>query len=236
MISGKIDAIEKDLDLVLLKELRPEERSLAFAGFARKTLAEAQAGNAEILGRIPDHETYVDGRQGVREEAVTPNGVIIYEFNILDGVFDFVFEQLVKASPHKSGRYRQSFVFYADGQQVEPGGMFPPADEYVFMNTQPYSRKIERGASDQAREGVFQVTAAMAQRRFSNFAKVSFSFRSPINGAQSNIARIGPLRVMRDVNNPDRTKRGRFLKGSHTRAGNQAERMQRQPAITIWPR
>ena len=53
------------------------------------------------------------------------------------------------------------------------------AEEYVFINTQPYARKIEgtggRRMAPQAPDGVYQAVATLAQRRFGNIARITFS-------------------------------------------------------------
>ncbi len=67
--------------------------------------------------------------------------------------------------------------------EVDVGTEIPEASEYAFLNTQPYSRKIERGESPQAPEGVFQVVATLAQSRFGNIAKITFSYRAVMGGA-----------------------------------------------------
>lgn len=225
----RVEPLDKDIELLISRELSPDARSEVLAAFAMDSLAKAQETNTLALGHVPTHDTFVDGQRDAPESGVKPDGTIIYEFNLLEGVFSWIGEQLVRRAPVASGRYRDSFRFYADNREVSSGGIIPAAEEYVFINLQPYSRKIERGLSDQAPEGVFQVLSVMAQARFGNMVRVTFSFRSPMNGAQSNISRVGPLQVKRGEN-------GQFLKGSHTRAGNQAERAQRQPAIIIRPR
>ena len=63
----------------------------------------------------------------------------------------------------------------------------------MFLNTQPYARKIEgyRGlggvvhrapSSPQAPDGVYQAVATLAQRKFGNVAKITFSYRTAIGG------------------------------------------------------
>ena len=48
------------------------------------------------------------------------------------------------------------------------------ADEYVFINTVPYARKIERGSSSQAPDGVYQAVAMLARDRFGNVARITY--------------------------------------------------------------
>jgi len=73
----------------------------------------------------------------------------------------------------------------------------PPAQEYVFVNTTPYARKIEGNkgrppSSPQAPDGVYQAVATLA-RKFSNVAKVTFSYRT-VAGGERNPAIIVRLR------------------------------------------
>jgi hypothetical protein len=52
------------------------------------------------------------------------------------------------------------------------------ASRYEFVSTVPYARKIERGLSPQAPDGVYQVVAVLAQKRFGNVARIRFSYRA----------------------------------------------------------
>jgi hypothetical protein len=74
----------------------------------------------------------------------------------------------------------------ADGAEVDPSGAnVPPADEYVFINTVPYARRIERGSSSQAPDGVYQAVAMLARGRFGNIARITYSFRTVSSGKKS---------------------------------------------------
>jgi hypothetical protein len=225
-IKFKLDPIEKTFQTFLPGNLSAAERSATLAQFAQQQLGEAQAQNRAALGRVPEHETYVDGRQGAPLQTVRPDGTIIFEFVLLEEVFVAIADLLVKHSPiGKSsdrrpghpGLYRASHVFTADGVEVDPGAQAPPADEYAFINVQPYARKIEKGLSSQTPDGVYEVVAAMANGRFGNLARVMFGYRAPLFGAVDAWA--------------DRT--------GMARAGNprfRAEWLRRQPAIIIKPR
>jgi len=89
------------------------------------------------------------------------------------------------------GDYRDSITIFADDRAVaDPAGAVG-ADQVVIMATVPYARKLEGVAgkkyiSSQAPDGVFQVVAAMAKRRFSNQAKISYTFRN-IGGMTSSL-------------------------------------------------
>ncbi len=179
-ISG---AIDKDISILVSEATSPAERSRIFAQFAREQIAEASQTNTRILGRVPRSTTYVDGREGAALETVKPDGIIFTEFEIIDNTLKYIADQLEAHSPVLTGRYQKSHTLIADGVEVDPHGVIPSADEYVFINTQPYARKIERGFSSQSPEGVYQVVAALAQRRISNnVAKITYSFRTVIGG------------------------------------------------------
>lgn len=214
-INTKIDPIGTTEILMLTEGMSPAERSKALAEFARSNLAAAQEINRGVLGRIPEHTTFVDNRPGASEDAVRPDGVIVYEFDLIDEVFEWIGDMLVQHAPVRKGDYAASFIFTADGEVYEPGALLPDADEYVFTNIQPYARKIERGLSAQAPDGVFEVVAAMASRRFGNVAKIRFSYRAPIFGAINTWASTT------------------VMKSPYRRGVKRDEWLRRQPAIVI---
>lgn len=168
---------------MLSEGLSPKARSAVFAKYAKEQIAEAKETNRSILGRVPRHTVTVDGRENSSIDAVRPDGVVIAEFELIDDVLVWIADQLTIHSPFKTGRFRKHNTLFADGQETQVGSVIPVASEYVFMNTLPYARKIERGLSSQAPDGVYQAVAVLARRRFSNIAKISFSYRTAIGGS-----------------------------------------------------
>jgi hypothetical protein len=179
-ISTRLTGVNKDFEVMLKEDLSPQARSAALASIARAGLAEAQETNRKALGRVPPHETVVDSRRGGDIDAVKPDGVIVFEFELLDDLFGWIDLQLIKHAPVLTGKFRRSFVLFADGVEIDPDGPLPQAREFSYVNVQPYARKIERGHSSQAPNGVFQVVAALANTRFGNMANIRFSYRTPI--------------------------------------------------------
>lgn len=216
----RVDPIGRDIDVMLAEVLSPAAQSQALADVAREALAEGERQNAQALGFVPDHETFVDGRAGAAFETVKPDGTIIIEFDLLEELFVWIAEQLVKHSPFRSGRFAASHAFFADGIEVDPMGTVPPAETYVFVNTQPYARKIERGQSPQAPDGVFEAVAALASRRFGNLARIWFTYEAPLTGA---VQKWALWRAKRSTLR-ENAKRRQFQKDI------------RQPAILIQPR
>ncbi|MBP2495385.1 hypothetical protein ABID82_002282 [Methylobacterium sp. PvP062] len=183
----RLRPLSRDLTLAVQRALAPQERQRLIASAARRVLAETQAQNARAIGRTPPHDTFVDGRAEAPLESVNPDrGEIVFRFSLATELFEWIDEQLIIHSPvgrtPKSPQYSKSHVFFADGEQADPAA--PVSGEvFVFLSTVPYARKIERGLSPQAPEGVYEVVAALAQRRFGNLARIRFTFRSFQEGA-----------------------------------------------------
>lgn len=180
----RITPIERSAALALRAGEDPRQRAARLAGFARDRLAEAQEQNRQALGAVPPHETFVDGRRGAALESVSPNGTIVFEFDLASDLFAYIDLLLITHAPVRRGQFRRSFVLLADGVEVDPqAARLPDAQEYVYVNTQPYARKIERGLSPQAPDGVFEAVATLAARRLGNLARIRFGFRSLTGGA-----------------------------------------------------
>lgn len=185
----KVDPINRDIDLLLSQDLSPSAMSQVFAEYAHGEIEDAKQTNARILGRVPRHTVTVDGREGAPLTTVRPDGVIVAEFELVQDLLIWIDQQLVTHSPRKSGQYARSHVLFADG--VEADVSKPRlAQEYVFINVQPYARKIERGSSSQAPDGVYQAVSVLARRRFGNVARVTFSYRTVQGGKERNPAII----------------------------------------------
>ncbi len=201
---ARISTFARDVQLLVDKALSPQARQKLAAESARKILAGAQEQNRQALGTSPPHKTFVDTRAEAPLESVNPDhGRIVFEFELHNEMLRWIGEQLVLHSPVLTGQYAHSHVLLADGVEVDADGKIPPATEYVFASTVPYARKIERGLSDQAEDGVYEVVADLARRRFGNLASIRFTYRSLLIPAGS------------------------------SRADRQAERDSRAPAIVI---
>lgn len=182
-VQTRIEPIDRDIALMLSEELSPQGQSKVFAAFAGEQIEDAKQTNRQILGRMLRYTVAVDGRAGAPLETVKPDGVISAEFELFDDVLVWIAGQLETHSPRLSGRYAKSHTIFADGVEVDVGAKIPDAQEFVFISTLPYARKIERGESSQAPDGVYQVVATLAQRRFGNIAKVTFSYRTALSGS-----------------------------------------------------
>ena len=192
-LKTRVQPISRDLELFLAEDLGPKARSAMLAAFAAETIEEAKQANKQVLGVVPPYDVFVDGQEGAALTSVKPDGVIRAEFELVNQALAWIYEQLQIHSPVLTGAYASSHELFADGVDVGNPNVAPPAEEYVFMNTQPYARKIEgyRGlagvvhrapSSPQAPDGVYQAVATLAKRRFGNVAKIEFSYRTAIGG------------------------------------------------------
>lgn len=182
---ARLSSFSRELSAAADRLLSPAARSRQIANLARRALGEAQEHNRSVLGYVPDHDTFVDHRRGAPLESVDPDrGVIVFAFELQLGLFAEIGRLLVLHSPVLTGEYQDSHRLYADG--VEVSGFDPKlkAEEWVFASTVPYARKIERGQSDQAPDGVYEAVAALASNRYKNLATIRFSYRNVIGGGR----------------------------------------------------
>lgn len=219
MISGRFQPLSRELELAVRADLAPAERSRLIATVARSDIAQIDAANDAAIGSDVRYETTVDGARSAALETVNPDrGTIAAIWELQHGVVDFVWEMLVKHSPVLTGAYRASHMLFVDGNAIERPDPARVAKEWVVISGVPYARKIERGSSDQAPDGVYEGVAALARGRFGNLARVSFSFRSLAGGGRTKLEGWAA-----------RTKSGGRIRNDRRRA----EWLRRQPAIVI---
>lgn len=172
-----------DVRTAVSDALSPEARIALIQGQARAALKESQDINRAALGKVPPHHTFVDGQEDPSLSKVHPDrGVIVHRFDLTGDMLEWINAQLIFNSPigktPKSPQYSKSHAWFADGVEFDDVDSPPSAEVYVVLNTTPYARKIERGLSRQAPEGVYEGVAALANRRFGNLARIRFSYRS----------------------------------------------------------
>lgn len=221
-VTARLDPLDRDIALMIAADLSPEAQASAFADMARGALADAEAQNSAALGYPPSHDTLVDGAMSsdAALDRIRPGGTIAFRFKLLDEVLTWIDAVLIGASPVRSGRYARSHLLFADDVETDP---LKPASarEYAFVNAQPYARKIERGLSPMAPQGVYEGVAVMAAQRFGNVARIKFSFRSLPGGAVGAWAKKTRLRSRQAIRNRPGARRIDWLT--------------RQPAIIVTP-
>lgn len=175
MLALRIEPIEQDIRVFINDNTNSKAVSAAIASAARDALDEALDINTRAMGYAPHYDTFVDGVMGAPIDNV--RRVIVFDFDLINESIGWIHDRLRAISPVLTGEYRSKHLLYADGREVPPDTLPPPALEYVFLNEVPYARKIERGLSKQAPEGVYQVVAAEASTRFKKLARIRFSYR-----------------------------------------------------------
>jgi len=185
----KVEPVDSWVAVTVSELLAPEARSEAIAEFARGRLDEALDKNSRAVGGTTPFEQFVDGRKGAMLESVNPErGVIVFEFELVSEVLAWIMTMLIERSPRRSGRYRDSHTFFADGAQAVIGAP-PIAEEYSFANLQPYARKLEIARTKSGRDflisvpnRIYERTAKDARARFGNVAKIGFTYRGYAGG------------------------------------------------------
>lgn len=208
-VTTRMDPIGQTFQLFLNESVGAAARSRVLAQFAREERDKAIAINRRATEQEPQYETFVDGQAGASEDAVKPDGRIVYEFTIATDIIPWIMTQLQKISPHRSGRYANSHEVFADGTQVESQYKLPPgAQEYFVMNFTPYALKIEGATrkggavtrppqSKSAPEGVYRVVAKLARQKFGKLARIEYNYRSVTGGAAGNLRNPAIVVVLR---------------------------------------
>jgi hypothetical protein len=180
MITAAIEGGDLDIAGLLEEDLSPAAQSAQLAAFAREQLAEADKINANALGFTPQHTVAVDGVAGASEDRVRPDGVIVYNLDLMPDVFSWIAAELEAFAPVLSVRFRRSFAFFVDGILTDVTGEIPEGREFVFMSSVPYAGEGEPKPpeSRQAPNGVFEAVAVVAQIRFPEL-DINFSYRAP---------------------------------------------------------
>jgi len=184
MMTVKFDLIETS-QIISLAGLDPKSRAMEFANFAAREIAKTDRQNDAKVGFDLPYQTYVDGVASKNLHAVRPDGRIIAEWEFSSGVVAWVYSALREKAPVLTGAYRNAISIFADGVLVADPLAAEGAESVVIVSTVPYARKLEgisgkKYMSSRAPDGVFQVVAAVAAKRFRGQARISFGFESVI--------------------------------------------------------
>ncbi len=142
--------------------------------------AEAERHNERILGHVPQSVTIVDGRRNAPISAVRPGGTIIFLFAVDAGVLRQALVDAVDLyqwlAPVRTGHFRDTLRLFINERQTElPADLdnldLKDTDTLSLTNLAPYARRLERGSSRQAPNGVFEVMANVLQSRFGSAAR-----------------------------------------------------------------
>ncbi|HVJ31662.1 MAG TPA: hypothetical protein VND94_00990 [Terriglobia bacterium] len=222
-----------------------EARRQALIQLAEESFATADRQNTEVLGRPAEYDTVVDGKAGVSPDRVKEGGTIVYLFKVgsasLQAAVDDAFRILMELSPVLTGRYQHSFRLFVNGTERDASKEAGPieltdADEVEIVNMVPYSRRVERGWSNQAPNGVVEIATTALRAQYGNILQILFTYRGFI-GADS-----GDGQLIDPMNDPTRRRsvavrggKGRFVGSvaAHGAAKAYNRSAQRWPTMTI---
>lgn len=154
----------------------------------RMLVATAKREHGRVMGTEPrptSFTRFVDGKQGAPEDAVRPDGVIVYTYPRLTHVAQYAMEALFDLSPVLSGEYRVAHTLFLNGQAVENLRNYKRGDDVVITNSVPYARKIDLGVMTMRVPGtsrVYEQAVRLVNARYGNVAKVLFAWRGIVGG------------------------------------------------------
>lgn len=204
MLSTKFDA--QDITKVLrdMVALTDTEKSAMLAQFATVEIAAADQANASAMGRKVPYQTYVDGRANSNLMSVRPDGVIVAEWELGVELVRWVYTTLREKAPVLKGEYRDSITIFAGDQAVSSPDDIGDADMITIMSTVPYARKLEgvsdgkyMSAKNKPDGSIFEFVSQMAKSRFSNQAKIIFTYRN-LGGMTSSLEAWATIRRIKN--------------------------------------
>lgn len=178
-MARRLQAVSSQFRVARLSTIEATHRALV--GLAKREHGKVLATDPKPGG----FTRYVDGRKGAREEAVKPNGVIVYEYQRLDLVVHLAMETLFDKSPVLSGKYRTAHTLFLNGAPVRNLAQWKAGDEVAISNFVAYSRKIELGKMKMRVPGtdhVYEQAAQIVNARYGNVARVRFTYRGITGG------------------------------------------------------
>lgn len=160
---------------------------------ARAAFRDAQSRNKAELGFEPPFQWFVDGRASENLRSVKRGGRIECRFDVAGGLLekavDLAVAEFTRLAPVGSppedkhpGLYRRSLLLLVNGTQRDARRSgtvrFKRGDVVSLTNLLPYARRIERGWSRQAPNGVMEKVMMIVRRRHGSLLRVRFSYES----------------------------------------------------------
>lgn len=171
---ARIVAIQELVKVVRQDLLDPKRASTRLAAIARGKLAEVEAKQ----GKFPT-VVKVDGKAGASEDAVKPDGMIVYLIHPFTNFVGELLAALEAESPegpakdgpgYRSMHFRDSWRILVNDQPV-PAGTVPeakPGQVWTFVNPMPYARRLAWGWSVQAPPLWIDDVAKRFQQKYGN--------------------------------------------------------------------
>ena len=172
-------AVETEILADLRNFATGPEAQKAFAEFAAEKIKEVQDRD-----QPSSTEVSVNGNQGAALSTVTVPGAVRAEFSYLREVVAEIFNMLIQTSPYApkpasaaiQDLYKDEHLIFVDGVQTDDITNLHADAEVIFVNTLPYARKIERGLSLEAPNGVYEMVARLMKRKYGQAVDIQFNW------------------------------------------------------------
>lgn len=178
----------------------------------RRLVDTARSEHAKVMRTAPRPSRFtrfVDGKRGLPETSVKPNGVITYIYPRIAVVVQYAMEMLFKYSPSLSGDYRRAHTIFLNGKAVSDLRDWEEGDEVVITNFMPYARKIDMGAMTMRIAGTdrtYERAVSATNRKYRSIAVALHTWRGGVgrrsvgaDGAQGKANVRYPAIVFREV-------------------------------------
>jgi len=131
--------IRQFVDANLTPEANARKFAIAARGYRDELIQSGQASER--------YDTFVDGREGAREETTRPGGATVYRFNSWGEILREAMLQLAMASPMDAGDFVRAWTVAVNGKPWTGDYEDIPLDaDVMIVNPLPYARKVEVGA------------------------------------------------------------------------------------------
>jgi len=156
----------RQISLLRDNSLSPEALSATLARVARTERDKLISENRTVS---PEYRTFVDNREGAREETVRPDGVIRYLFGSdLSQAVQEAFAYMVARSPYEAGTLAKYWIVLVNQKLWTLNLKLIPQNAEVWItNAVPYFRKFETGGMVTSKQPyLVERTRQAFQRRY----------------------------------------------------------------------
>lgn len=168
-------------------KLSGESRRKEFIRVAKNEFNRVNEHNKRIMGVDPQVRQIVDGILGKSLEAVNQNGVVVWQWGIHLQIIDEAYTLILYHSPIEQVEtdpihYKDYHKLLVNGQEVHPPVEIGVNDVVKITNLLPYARRIERGWSPQAPDGVYALVAEILREKYGKLFDIEFDYEDYFGG------------------------------------------------------
>jgi|GEM_PF-4904909 len=185
MSAKSLQAFRRDIDFFLDEALSKEGRREIFIAAIRPEIQDFDDAWRQVLGRAPQTQTFVDGKE-TRDlsQVMIPGGAVVHRVRPVSAIVDRAVEIIDTLTKTVTGGYKAKNTVLVNDRSVGFSNPEPnPTDEVALVNFSAFSRKAEvRAYNDRDdsgfRKGLFESAAAILKREFrAGLVPIRFTFR-----------------------------------------------------------